>query len=102
MTKRERKWLKHKHKERGRRRFFREARKRIWRTFFDVNMAATRVFLNEEGNVEVKVLTTEELMDLKVRMDAGELMPDDPLVTVAKIDNEWRNENHKNSKKKGN
>jgi len=70
MTKRERKWLKSKQEERGRRRFFREAKKRIWRTFFDVNMAATEVFLNQEGKVEVKILTTEELIDLKARMDA--------------------------------
>lgn len=81
MTKRERKWLKTKHYDRSLRRFYREARKRIWRTFFDVNMAATKVFLNEEGNVEVKILTTDELMDLKVRLDAGELMPDDTMIT---------------------
>jgi hypothetical protein len=82
MTKRERKWLKARQQERGRRRFYREARKRIWRTFFDVNMAATKVFINEAGNVEVKILTTEELLDLKVKMDAGELMPDDTTFTT--------------------
>lgn len=82
MTKRERKWLKVKLEERGRKRFFREATQRIYQTYFEVNMAATKVFLNEDGKVEVKVLTTDELIDLKVRMDAGELMPDDTIINT--------------------
>lgn len=82
MTKGERKWLKAKWEERSRKRFYLEARKRIWRTFFDVNMAATKVFINEQGNVEMKILTTDELIDLKARIDAGELMPDDTIIST--------------------
>lgn len=77
MTKRERKWLKTKHEERTRRWFFREAKMRTFRSFFECNMMGSMVFLNEAGNVEIKILTTDELLDLKMRLDSGEALPDD-------------------------
>jgi hypothetical protein len=80
MTKRERKWLKAKREERNRRRFFREAKKRAFRSFFECNMMGSRVFLNEAGNVEYKILTTDELLDLKIRLDSGEILPDDTTI----------------------
>lgn len=80
MTKREHIWLKAKWEERKRRWFYREARKRTYRSFFECNMMGSRVFLNEAGKVEVKILTTEELIDLKMRLDAGEILPSDTTI----------------------
>lgn len=80
MTRRESKWIKAKHEERKRRWFFNEAKKRSWRTFFECNMMGSKVFINETGNVEVKILTTDELIDLKMRLDSGETIPSDTTI----------------------
>ncbi len=80
MTKRESKWVNAKHEERKRRWFYRETKKLTLRTFFDCNMMGSRVFLNEAGNVEVKILTTDELLDLKMRLDSGEVTPTDTTI----------------------
>lgn len=75
MNKRERKWLKAKQDKRRRQWFYKETRNRTFRTFFECNMMGSRVFLNEAGKVEVKILTTDELIDLKMRLDSGEVLP---------------------------
>lgn len=80
MTRRERKWMKSKHEERKRQWFFRESKKRAFQTFFECNMMGSRVFINESGNVEVKILTTDELIDLKTRLDSGDALPSDTTI----------------------
>lgn len=80
MTKRERKWLKAKLEERKFRRFYGECRQRAMHSFFECNMMGSKVFLNEAGKVEVKILTTNELLDLKMKLDSGEIIPSDTTI----------------------
>ncbi len=77
MTARERKWIKRRLEERSRRRFYREAKRQMFNSLFDCNMMGSKVFLNDKGYVEVKILTVEECLDLKARIDAGEATPED-------------------------
>ncbi len=77
MTTRERKWIKLKQEERARRRFYRDAKKQMFASLFECNMMGSKVFINDKGNVEVKILTIEECLDMKARIDAGEATPED-------------------------
>ena len=77
MTKRERKWIKRKREERARRWFYRESKRQMYNSLFSCNMMGSKVFINDKGNVEVKILTIEECLDLKARIDAGEATPED-------------------------
>lgn len=57
--------------------FFRkEMYRRTMDTYLEVIMMGTNVFINDKGNVEVKVLTTSECLywDKKIKM--GEVIPE--------------------------
>lgn len=77
MTKRESKWIKAKCEERKRRQFYIEMKKRMYQSIFECNMMGSRVFRNDSGNIEVKVLTPEECFELKAKIDAGVSIPED-------------------------
>jgi len=40
----------------------------------------TRVFLNDSGKVEVKVLSLDECLDLKAKIDSGEIISDEYII----------------------
>lgn len=77
MTAREKKWLKAKHEERKRKWFFMEIKNRMFQSVFECNMMGSKVFKNEKGNIEVKILTPGECFELKSKIDAGEAIPED-------------------------
>lgn len=79
MTKRERKYMKDRREERELKLFYRQARKQAWLTVFECNMMGSRIFLNEDGNVEAKILSTQELIELKSKIDNGESVPEDTI-----------------------
>lgn len=79
MTNRERKWIKYKHEGRKRRRLFREMKKRIFQSIFECNTMGSKVFKNDKGEIEVKILTSEECFELKSKIHSGEVIPEDTI-----------------------
>jgi hypothetical protein len=56
---------------------FGRMKQKLWGSFVDGNVMGSRVFMNEKGQVEVKILTAAECFEVLDREKRGELISEE-------------------------